>query len=99
MYFEINQNLNCDSMNFIQMINDLKCKISSIGCTEDSMKVRFKSHIKYGYQNCEVSVHYNVWIGYIILCVPPMALFQVGLVGVEPGPYVCPAWKSELMCC
>ena len=59
--FKINHNLNCDSMNVIYIINDLKCKISSIGCTADSMKVRFrnhKSHIKYGYRNCEVSVHF-----------------------------------------
>ena len=40
-------------------MNDLKCKISPIGCTADSMKVRFRnniSHIKYDYRNCEVSV-------------------------------------------
>ena len=28
----INQNLNCDSMNVIYIINDLKCRISSVGC-------------------------------------------------------------------
>ena len=59
--FKINQNLDCDSMNVVYIINDLKCKISSVGCTKDSTKIRFrnhKSHIKYGYQNCEVSAHF-----------------------------------------
>ena len=59
--FKINQNLDCDSMNVVYIINDLKCKISSVGCTKYSTKIRFrnhKSHIKYGYQNCEVSAHF-----------------------------------------
>ena len=59
--FTINQLLDCDSMNLIYIINDLICKISSVGCTADSMKVRFrnhKSHIKCGYRNCEVAAHF-----------------------------------------
>ena len=59
--FTINQNLDCDCKNLIYVINDLICKISSVGCTADSMKVRFrnhKSHIKCGYRNCEVAAHF-----------------------------------------
>ncbi len=58
--FNINQNLDCDSKNVIYIINDIKCKISSVGCTSDSMKVRFrnhKSHIKTRRRTCEVSCH------------------------------------------
>ena len=48
--FNINQNVNCESKNVVYVINDLICKISSVGCTSESSKVRFrnhKSHIKH----------------------------------------------------
>ena len=44
------------------IINDLNCKMSSVGCTSDSMKVRFrnhKSHIKTQRRTCEVSSHFT----------------------------------------
>ena len=37
------------------------CKVSSVGCTADALKVRFrnhKSHIKYNKRLCEVSKHF-----------------------------------------
>ena len=59
--FTINQNLDCDSKNVVYIINDLVCKRSSVGCTSDSMKVRFrnhKSHIKTQRRTCKVSTHF-----------------------------------------
>ena len=59
--FNINQKLDCDSKNVIYIINDTVCKLSSVGCTSDSMKVRFrnhKSHIKNKRRTCEVSCHF-----------------------------------------
>ena len=38
------------------------CHVSSVGCTADSMKVRFrnhKSHIKHSKRLCEVSKHFS----------------------------------------
>ena len=60
--FTINQNLDCDSKNVVYIINDIVCKRSSVGCTSDSMKVRFrnhKSHIKTQRRTCEVSTHFS----------------------------------------
>ena len=60
--FSINQHVDCNSKNVVYIINDLKCKISSVGCTSDSMKVRFrnhKSHIKTQRRTCEVSSHFS----------------------------------------
>ncbi len=60
--FKIKGLLDCDTKNVIYIINDLTCKISSIGCTADSMKVRFrnhKSHIKHARRTCEVSTHFS----------------------------------------
>ena len=60
--FNIKQNLNCSLKNVVYIVNDLKCKISSIGCTADCMKVRFrnhKSHIKHCKRTCEVSSHFT----------------------------------------
>ena len=63
MYLILIRNyIDCDSKNVIYVINDLACKISSVGCTSDSMKVRFrnhKSHIKNKRRTCEVSCHYS----------------------------------------
>ena len=59
--FNINQNVNCESKNVVYVINDLICKISSVGCTSESIKVRFrnhKSHIKHERRTCEVSSHF-----------------------------------------
>ena len=39
--FNINQNVNCESKNVVYVINDLTCKISSVG-TSESIKVRFR---------------------------------------------------------
>ena len=60
--FKIKNSLDCDTENVIYIINDITCKISSIGCTADSMKVRFrnhKSHIKHARRTCEVSIHFS----------------------------------------
>ena len=60
--FRIKGALDCDTENVIYIINDTICELSSIGCTADSMKVRFrnhKSHIKYARRTCEVSVHFS----------------------------------------
>ena len=54
--------IDCDTENVIYLINDLTCNLSSIGCTADSMKVRFrnhKSHIKHARRTCEVSIHFS----------------------------------------
>ena len=43
------------------VINDKLCKLTSVGCSTDSLKGRFpnhKSHIKSYYRSCEVSKHY-----------------------------------------
>ena len=59
--FNIKQNLNCDMENMVYIINDLKCRISSVGCTTYASKVRFrnhKSHIKHCKRTCEVSSHF-----------------------------------------
>ena len=59
--FKINQKLDCDSKNVVYVINDLVCELSSVGCTSDSTKVRFrnhKSHIKNKRRTCEVSCHF-----------------------------------------
>ena len=60
--FNIKQNVNCESLNVVYIINDLVCKVSSVGCTSDSIKVRFrnhKSHIKHYRRTCEVSSHFT----------------------------------------
>ena len=60
--FNIKQNVNCESLNVVYIINDLVCKVSSVGCTSDSIKVRFrnhKSHIKHERRTCEVSSHFT----------------------------------------
>ena len=60
--FNINQNVNCESKNVVYIINDLICKISSVGCTSESIKVRFrnhKSHIKHERRTIEVSSHFT----------------------------------------
>ena len=60
--FKIKDIIDCDTANVVYLINDLLCKTSSIGCTADSMKVRFrnhKSHIKYARRTCEVSIHFS----------------------------------------
>ena len=57
-----NQLVDCDTENVIYIINYITCGISSIGCTAESMKVRFrnhKSHIKYARRTCEVSIHFS----------------------------------------
>ena len=44
------------------IINDLVCKVSSVDCTSDCFKVRFrnhKSHIKHERRSCEVSCHFT----------------------------------------
>ena len=59
--FNITDVVDCDTHNVIYIINDNVCKISSIGCTADSVKARFanhKSHIKYGRRTCELSKHF-----------------------------------------
>ena len=59
--FNIKQKVNCESQNVVYIINDLLCKVSSVGCTSDSIKVRFrnhKSHIKHERRTCEVSSHF-----------------------------------------
>ncbi len=51
-----------DTHNVVYIINDNTCKLSSVGCTTDSMKVRFrnhKSHIKFDKRLCEVSKHFS----------------------------------------
>ena len=48
--------------NMVYIINDLKCRISSVGCTTYASKVRFrnhKSHIKHCKRTCEVSSHFT----------------------------------------
>ena len=39
--FNINQNFNCESKNVVYVINDLMCKISSVGCTSESINDNF----------------------------------------------------------
>ncbi len=59
--FSIRQNMNCTLENVVYIINDLKCNLSSVGCTANSLKVRFrnhKSHIKKCRRTCEVSSHF-----------------------------------------
>ena len=46
----INHNVNYESKNIVYVINDLICKVSSVGCTSENIKIRFrnhKSHIKH----------------------------------------------------
>ena len=60
--FKINDKVDCDTANIVYIINDNICKVSSVGCTADSMKVRFrnhKSHIKHNKRMCEVSKHFS----------------------------------------
>ena len=60
--FKIKGNLDCDTHNVVYVINDKTCKLSSVGCTADCMKVRFrnhKSHIKSNKRLCEVSKHFS----------------------------------------
>ena len=60
--FRINDIVDCDTQNVIYVINDNICKVSSVGCTADAMKVRFrnhKSHIKNNKRMCEVSKHFS----------------------------------------
>ena len=60
--FRINNVVDCNSENIIYVINDTTCHVSSVGCTADSMKVRFrnhKSHIKHSKRLCEVSKHFS----------------------------------------
>ena len=54
--------LTCGTIGVIYLINDLLCRRSSIGSTENNTKVRWsnhKSHIKMNRRTCEISVHYN----------------------------------------
>ena len=58
--FKIKSVIDCLTRNFIYLINDNICKISSVGYTADNMKTRFanhKSHIKFNKRLCEVSKH------------------------------------------
>ena len=60
--FKIKGTLDCDSKNIVYIINDKVCNLSSIGCTADTLKVRFsnhKSHIKSSKRTCEVSKHFS----------------------------------------
>ena len=60
--FKISGVVDCNTTNIVYIINDNTCKISSVGCTADSMKVRFrnhKSHIKQNKRLCEVSKHFS----------------------------------------
>ena len=44
------------------IINNKVCNLSSVGCTADTLKVRFrnhKSHIKSSKRTCEVSKHFS----------------------------------------
>ena len=57
----INHNVNCKSKNIVYVINDLICKVSSVGCTSENIKIRFrnhKSHIKHERRTCEISSHF-----------------------------------------
>ena len=60
--FNIQQKLDCNSDYVIYVINDIKCRISSVGFTTYAMRVRFrnhKSHIKMYRNNCVVSSHFT----------------------------------------
>jgi len=59
--FSIKGRLDCDTKNVVYIVNDNICKLSYIGCTSDSLKVRFrnhKSHIKTQRRTCELSCHF-----------------------------------------
>ena len=59
--FSINGRLDCDTKNVVYIVNDMKCQLSYVGCTSDSLKVRFrnhKSHIKTKRRTCELSCHF-----------------------------------------
>ena len=59
--FNIDHNVNCKSKNIVYVINDLICKVSSVGCTSENIKIRFrnhKSHIKHERRTCEISSHF-----------------------------------------
>ena len=52
----------CGTKSVVYMIQDNICKINYIGCTSDSVKVRFsnhKSHIKKRLKTCELSEHFT----------------------------------------
>ena len=42
--FKINYNVNCESKNIVYIINDLVCKVSSVGYTSENIKVNFRKH-------------------------------------------------------
>ena len=59
--FTIRDEVDCDTTGVVYLINDLTCKRSSVGCTTDTTKVRFrnhKSHIKNGRKTCIVAKHF-----------------------------------------
>ena len=58
--FKINSNIDCNSENVIYIINNKTTKVSSVGCTSNCTRERFrnhKSHIKKMIPSCEVSTH------------------------------------------
>ena len=60
--YKIRGTVDCDTKNIVYIINDKVCNLSSIGCTADALKVRFrnhKSHIKAFKRLCEVSKHFS----------------------------------------
>ena len=60
--FNIKYNLSCDSPWVIYLINDLKCKRSSVGSTENICKDRWskhKSHIRREEETCELAKHFK----------------------------------------
>ena len=59
--FSINGRLDCDTKNVVYIVNDMKCELRYVGCTSDSLKVRFrnnKSHIKTKRRTCELSCNF-----------------------------------------
>ena len=59
---KINENISCETSAVIYLIKDLKCKKSYVGSTMNSMRTRwgsYKSHIKTGYDGCELAQHFK----------------------------------------
>ena len=60
--FKCTHKLTCDSPYIIYLINDLVCRRSSVGRSENSMRPRWanhKSHIKRNASTCRVARHFN----------------------------------------
>ena len=60
--YTIKQELNCQSEGVIYLLSDTKCNRSYVGSTIGSMSKRFsnyKSHIKSGFEGCEVASHFR----------------------------------------